>query len=48
MDIINFMEIEHTYISIWNISSNDFRNRIIRNKTYNEIDGILGRNRSRV
>ena len=45
MDISNFIEIVHEYPSIWNVSSKEYRNRIHRNKTYNEIAGILGRNR---
>ena len=37
MDISNFIEIVCAYPSIGNVSSNEYRNRITRNKIYNEI-----------
>ena len=45
MDISNFIEICRAYPSIWNVSSKEYRNLMTRNKTYNEIACILGRNK---
>ena len=45
MDISNFIEICRAYPSIWNVSSKEYRNLMTRNKTYNEIASILGRNK---
>ena len=47
MDISNFIEIVQTYTSIRNVSSKEYRNKITKNRTYNEIADIIGRNRSK-